>query len=87
MEDIENLEDGEKFEIQIVLENDFGQFLGKRAFVTEEQYQNILNMSKNFYSRGFELTCEDGTFVVFPPEVVNKSILKVKKIIKENVQE
>jgi len=31
--------------------------------------------------------CEDGTFVVFPPEIVNKSILKVKKINKENVQE
>ena len=71
--------DIERFEIQIVLENKFGEFLGKRAFVTEEQYQKILNMSKSFYSGGFELTCEDGTFVVFPPEIVNKSILKVKK--------
>lgn len=69
----------EKFEIQIILLNEFGEFLGKKALVTQEQYQNILNMSKSFYSRGFELTCEDGTFVVFPPEVVNKSILKVRK--------
>jgi hypothetical protein len=79
--------DVDKFEIQIVLENEYGEFKGKIASVTEEQYLNILNMSKSFYSRGFELTCEDGTFVVFPPEIVNKSILKVKKIIKKDVQE
>jgi len=77
----------EKFEIQLILENSFGEFKGKIALVTQEQYLNILNMSKGFYSSGFELTCEDGTFVVFPPEIVNKSILKVKKINKKNVQE
>jgi len=81
------MDDVDKFEIQIVLENEYGEFKGKIASVTEEQYLNILNMSKSFYSRGFELTCEDGTFVVFPPEIVNKSILKVKKIIKKDVQE
>lgn len=75
----------DKFEIQLVLENEYGKFKGKIASVTEEQYLNILNMSKSFYSRGFELTCEDETFVVFPPEIVNKSILKVKKIIKKDV--
>jgi hypothetical protein len=74
----------EKVEIQIVLKNHFGEFLGRKSILTEEQYHNLLQMSKRFYlDGGFELTCEDGSFVVFPPEIVRQSILEVKKIKKE----
>jgi hypothetical protein len=34
---------------------------------------------------GFELTLEDGTFVVFPPEIVKQSILKVVKLNEDYV--
>ena len=71
----------DKVEIQIVLKNHFGEFLGKKSVLNEDQYKNLLQMSKSFYNgSGFELTCEDGSFVVFPPEIVRQSILLVKKI-------
>jgi hypothetical protein len=37
-------------------------------------------MVKRFYNSGFELTLEDESFVVFPPDIVQQSILKVVKI-------
>jgi hypothetical protein len=75
-------------EFQIVLENEYGQFFGKKAVVSYENYKEIINRTKTFYNGGFELTCDDGTFIVFPPDVVRKSILKVVKINKEqDVQE
>jgi hypothetical protein len=49
----------------------------------EENYQRVILISKDFYkSKGFELTCEDDSFLVFPPDVVQRSILKIssKKI-------
>jgi len=71
-------------EVQIVLINHFGEFVGKKSILSNEQYKNLLQMSKGFYTGGgFELTCDDGTFVVFPPEIVRQSILQVKKIKKE----
>ena len=54
-------------------------------------------MSRTFYaSGGFELTCEDDSYAIFPPNIVEESILIInKKIItdttseegEENVQE
>ena len=68
-------------EIQLLLQNKYGEFLGQRAELSKENYQQLLEMVKGFYlNGGFELTLEDGTFVVFPPEVVKDSILKVIKI-------
>ena len=76
-----------EIEIQLVLTNKFGEFLGKKTMVDGEKYRNILVITKSFYEDGgFELTCEDGSFVVFPPEIVRQSILQVKKITKEDVQ-
>ena len=65
-------------EIQMVIVNEFGEFAGKKAIVTEEDYSQILVMAKDFYkSQGFEITCENGDFIVFPPEIVKKSMLKI----------
>ena len=73
-------------EIQMVLINEFGEFVGRKVIINMEQYQGFLNLSKTFYTAGFELTCEDGSFMIFPPDIVQKSILKIKKrvIEKEN---
>ena len=74
------MDNSENFEIQLVLVNSFGEFFGKKAIVTNEQYNNIVLISKSFYNGGgFELTCEDETFLIFPPEIVKKSILKINK--------
>jgi len=83
--------DSELYEIQLVIINEFGEFRGVKAEVKSEDCEKIIKMSKSFYSAGgFELTCEDGSYVIVPPDLVQKSILKIdKKLIKEekNVQE
>jgi hypothetical protein len=70
-------------EVQIIIKNEFGEFFGKKIIMDEENYQRVILISKDFYkSKGFELTCEDDSFLVFPPDVVQRSILKIssKKI-------
>ncbi len=72
-----------EIEIQMIVINDLGEFKGKKAIVSEEVYHNIITISKKFYSNGsFDLTCDD-SFIVFPPEIVQKSILKITKRIIE----
>jgi hypothetical protein len=68
-------------DIKIVLVNKYGEFVGRKATLSEESYKGLLEMVKTFYtSGGFELTLEDDSFVVFPPDIVKESILKVVKI-------
>ena len=66
--------------IQLVLYTDFGQFTGEIFEVNEEQYQNIVNLSKNYYETWFEMTLQDGGFAIFSPEMIKKSILKIDRI-------
>jgi len=70
----------ETYEVQLILKNKFGDFIGKKAYITQEQYDSLIKMSKTFYSAGgFELTCEDGSFAIFPPNIVEESILIINK--------
>lgn len=72
--------------IRLVLINKYGEFTGRSVQLTEENYQELLLMVKTFYMNdGFELTLEDGTFVVFPTEIVKQSILKVVKLNEDYV--
>lgn len=67
--------------VQLELINRFGSFTGKKVDLDDDSYRKLLDMVKVFYvSGGFELTLEDDTFVVFPPDIVKCSILKVMKI-------
>lgn len=66
--------------IQLVLITEYGQFFGEIFEVNEEQYNNIVNFSKNYYETGFEMNLEDGGFAIFSPEMIRKSILKIDKI-------
>lgn len=78
----------ETYEIQIVLTNKFGEFVGRKSIMTNDQYHKLQEIAKNFYvSGGFELTLEDDSFIVVPPDVVQQSILKIKKKKIEYVQE
>ena len=65
--------------VQIVIKNEYGEFRGEKVSANLEQYSNILNLSKNFYLAGFEMTLEDGTFLVIPPEIIKNSILLIEK--------
>ncbi len=70
--------------IKLVLVNTYGEFVGRKAELSLENYNDLLAMVKTFYMNdGFELTLEDGTFVVFSPEIVKQSILKVVKVNEE----
>jgi hypothetical protein len=70
--------------IRLVLVNKYGEFLGKPAQLSEQHYEDLITMVKGFYlNDGFELTLIDDTFVVFPPEIVKQSILKVVKLSEE----
>jgi len=82
---MEDKVDIERYEIQLIIINEFGEFRGIKAQVESGDYDKIVKLSKNFYSSGgFELSCEDGSYVILPPDLVQKSILKIdKKLIKE----
>jgi hypothetical protein len=72
-----------KLEVQIIIKNEFGEFFGEKVILDQDKLSTIIEASKGFYkSGGFELHCEDGSFVVFPADIVKKSILKIisKKI-------
>jgi hypothetical protein len=64
--------------IQIVLITEFGTFYGEILTVDIDQYRGLLNHSKKFYESGFEMELEEGGYVIFPPEIVKKSVLKVE---------
>lgn len=75
-----------KIEIQMIITNEFGEFAGRKFIVTKEDYESIIKVAKGFYTNGsFDLTCEDGSFMVFAPDIVQKSILKIKKTILKDV--
>jgi hypothetical protein len=74
-------------EIQLILINQYGEFRGRVVHLTNEDYVKLQEMSKSFYMGGFELTLEDGSFMVFSPEIVKNSILKIEKKETQDVQE
>jgi hypothetical protein len=66
--------------IQLVLITEYGTFYGEFLDVDQEQYDNIVSYSKEYYLSGFEMNLEDGGFAIFSPEMIKKSILKIDKI-------
>lgn len=66
--------------IQLVLVTEFGEYNGEILDVSEEQFNNIINFSKDYYNTGFEMNLEDGGFIIFTPEIIKKSILKINKL-------
>lgn len=69
-----------ELEVKIIVINEHGEFKGRTSIVSSDDYINICNMAKSFYVKGgFELTLEDDNYIVFPPEIVQKSILKIEK--------
>lgn len=63
--------------IQIKLKNDLGDFISEEMVVTLEQYQGLIEASKEFYLGGYEMYMPKG-FMVVGPEILKKSILFVE---------
>lgn len=57
---------------------EFGEFTSEELIVTEEEYLNLVEFSKNYHLSGFDMQLPDG-FMVISPEVVRKSILIIQK--------
>lgn len=63
--------------IEITIKNEFGEFKSLPIEVTNEEYVEIITLSKTFYNTGgYEMQTING-FVVIPPEIVKKSILSL----------
>lgn len=75
------------YSVQLVVINKFGEFKGRPAEIDEETLESLIKMSRTFYTAGgFELTCEDDKYAIFPPEIVKESILIInKKIISDTI--
>ena len=68
------------YEVFLKVTNKFGDFIGKKAIIDQEKYNSLVEMSKVFYTTGgFELTRDDESLVIFPPEIVKESILIINK--------
>lgn len=69
--------------VKLILKNELGEFESNLMEINSDQYERMVEMSRNFYSSGFEMYLEDG-FLVAPPEVVKKSILLIKILEQDN---
>jgi len=65
--------------IQFVLKTELGEFKSETMNVTEEQYTNLVEMSKTYYNSGFDMYLPNG-FLVASAELIKKSILMIEII-------
>ena len=64
--------------INIIIKTTYGDFRSKDIEVDEEDYDKVMDFSKNFYLVGYEMETENG-FIVIPPDVIKESILLIEK--------
>lgn len=65
--------------MQLTIKNEFGIFKSQILDVNEEQYQKMLEISKDFYKDSFSIELENNDGQLYlPPDVVKKSILFVR---------
>jgi len=67
--------------IKMKIINEFGTFTSSIIDMDEELYPEFVEMSKLFWitDTSFSLDTDDGA-IVFPPEILSKSILVIEKI-------
>ena len=76
------------WQAQVIVMTEYGNFCGRKLIVDDEKFHKLCELSKEFYGSGFELTLEDGSFVVIAPQIVSRSVLKIEKHkIEEDVEE
>jgi hypothetical protein len=66
--------------IKMKVINEFGTFESSIIDMDDEVYPEFVEMSKLFWitDTSFSLDTDDGV-IVFPPEIISKSILKIEK--------
>jgi hypothetical protein len=63
--------------IVLKLKSELGEFVSETIELSETQYQELLEVSRGFYSGPYEMFLPNG-FMVVPPEILKKSILIVE---------
>ncbi len=71
-------------EIRMKLIHELGTFVSENMEIPDDEYNNFIKNSKNFWILGeencsFDLLMDNGA-AIFPPEILNKSILVIEKI-------
>lgn len=69
-------------DIRLKVINNLGTFVSEVMHVSGEQYSELVEMSKVFWmtDTSFSIWTENGGAVIFPPEVISKSILLIEII-------
>lgn len=65
--------------IQIELITDFGIFKSELSEIEDDKLEEFKQLSKSYYKTGLELDLEDGSFAIFTPDTIKKSIFKIKQ--------
>jgi hypothetical protein len=61
------------------LKSELGEFTSEEMTVNEDQFNNLVEKSRTFYSSGYDMWLENG-FLVASPEIIKKSILIIEVI-------
>ena len=65
--------------IKFILKTELGDFESETIDVSIDQYKNLLELSKSFYSGGYEMYLPNG-FLVASPDIISKSILIIETL-------
>ena len=71
--------------ITVTLHTKFGTFESEQFDLKRDEYNKLVEDSKNFYQGSYGMDIING-HIVFPPEIVKESILEIK-IKKKHVAE
>ena len=68
------------FIVRLVVINSFGTFQSEIMNVSNEQFIEMVEMSKSFWitDTSFNIWTDNGA-VIFPPDIIRQSILIIKK--------
>lgn len=74
------------FDIKLKVINHLGTFVSEVMKVTKVQYNELVEMSKVFWitENSFNIWTENGGAVIFPPEIISKSILVIEIYDRKN---
>jgi hypothetical protein len=65
------------YNVSIVIQNECGIFEGRVSKLNKPSLNQLKKASSGFYKGEFELDCSDGSYIVIPPDLIKKSILKI----------
>lgn len=66
--------------IKLIVTNHLGVYNSEVMEVTEEQYFNLVELSKSFWitDTSFSIWTDNGSAVIFPPDIARQSILSIE---------